>query len=110
MTKRVTISLPDDVAARLEALPPRQVSAYVAETIRTRAAADDMRELLAKVGMKNIPPYDPIRAAAKVAAARAAITPEVLEEAYVKVAEILGRDVADVRAEFEARRAALDDR
>lgn len=110
MTKRVTISLPDDVAARLEALPPRQVSAYVAETIRSRAAADDMRALLAKAGMKNIPPYDPIGAAAKVAAERATITDDVLERAYANVAEMLGRDVADVRAEFEARRAALDER
>jgi len=110
MTKRVTISLPDDVAARLEALPPRQVSAYVAETIRSRAAADDMRALLAKAGMKNIPPYDPIGAAAKVAEARASVTDDMLERAYAKFAEITGRDITDVKAEFEARRTAFDDR
>ncbi|HEY1180634.1 MAG TPA: hypothetical protein VGF17_31135 [Phytomonospora sp.] len=98
------------MAARLDALPPRQVSAYVAETIRSRAAADDMRALLAKVGMKNIPPYDPVGAAAKVAEARAKITDDMLESAYAQCAGMTGRDIADVRAEFEARRAEFGDR
>ena len=36
MTRRVTISVRDDVAEQLDALPARQVSAYVTEALRRR--------------------------------------------------------------------------
>jgi hypothetical protein len=50
MTTRVTVSLPDDVAEQLADLPPRQVSAYVADALRRRAAADSLRAALRAAG------------------------------------------------------------
>lgn len=48
MTQRVTVSLPDDVAARLEA--ESNVSAYVAEAVRDRMARERTNALLAAHG------------------------------------------------------------
>jgi hypothetical protein len=67
MTKRVTVSLPDDVADRLAALPDRQVSPYVAEAIRRRQAGEDMRDILRAAGHPEYP-YDPDGAAERLAA------------------------------------------
>jgi len=49
-SSRVTVSLPDDVAAHLATLPARQVSAYVAEAVRRRAAGDTIRAALGAAG------------------------------------------------------------
>lgn len=45
MTRRITVSVPDDVAAHLETVGERQVSSYVTEAVR--AAARRERELAA---------------------------------------------------------------
>lgn len=50
MTKRVTVSLPDDIADRLEAEP--NASAYVAEAIRQRAIREAGRRMLAEQGFQ----------------------------------------------------------
>ncbi len=49
MTKRLSISLPDDVAALIES--ERNVSAYVAEAIRLKNARELTRRALAAIGM-----------------------------------------------------------
>lgn len=48
MTRRVTVSLPDDVASRLEAEP--NASAYVAQAVRDRMARERTAQLLAAHG------------------------------------------------------------
>lgn len=48
MTKRVTVSLPDDIANQLEGEP--NASAYVAEAIRQRAAREQGRRILEEQG------------------------------------------------------------
>lgn len=50
MTKRVTVSLPDELADLLAALPDRKVSPYVAEALHRRKAVDDMRAALRAAG------------------------------------------------------------
>ena len=66
MTKRVTVSLPDDVAAQLAELPDRQVSAYVTEALRRRAAGDAIRTAMRSAGHGEYP-YDPAASAARLA-------------------------------------------
>ncbi|MGW4462145.1 hypothetical protein [Micromonospora sp. NBC_01796] len=48
MTQRVTVSLPDDVAARLEA--EQNASAFVAEAVRERMDREQTTSLLATHG------------------------------------------------------------
>jgi hypothetical protein len=51
MTKRITISLPDDVAAFVEQAGADNVSGYVADVLRRRMRADSLRADLAARGM-----------------------------------------------------------
>ena len=55
MTRRVTISVPDDVADHLDGIPSRQVSAYVTEALRRRQASDDLRLALHTAGHRDYP-------------------------------------------------------
>lgn len=100
MSRRVTISVPDDVAAQLDALPARQVSAYVTEALRRRRAADDMRTALTAAGHPDFP-YDPAGAARRLAERR--IRPEAREAAIIRFAEASGRKTDEVRAELDRR-------
>jgi hypothetical protein len=94
----VTVSLPDDVAEHLDAIPARQVSAYVTEAVRRRRASDDMRAVLAAAGHDDVP-YDPVRSARRLAAGR---VPEATREAALqRLARTLGRPVDDVRRELD---------
>ena len=102
MSRRVTVSVPDDVAAQLDELPPRQVSAYVTEALRRRKASDDVRAALRSAGHGEFP-YDPVVAARQLAAAR--VDPAVREAAIARLAESMGRPVDDVRAQLDARAA-----
>lgn len=104
MTRRVTISLPDDVAEVLDTLKPRQVSAYVTEAIRRRYVSESTRALLKRSGFTDLPAYDPETAVAKAEAASAAITPEVRDAAYRRYAEASGESLDEVRAMFERGR------
>ncbi|MET7747854.1 hypothetical protein [Micromonospora sp. NPDC005367] len=103
MTRRVTISVPDDVAEQLDALPARQVSAYVTEALRRRRTSDDMRTALRAAGHGDFP-YDPIGAAQRLAAHQ--VSPEARETAIARAAELLGRPADDLRAELDRRSAA----
>ncbi len=49
MTRKVSISLPDDVAAHLDNVD--NASAYIAEAIRLRRKAERTREILARHGI-----------------------------------------------------------
>jgi hypothetical protein len=100
MTRRVTISVPDDVADQLEAIPARQVSAYVAEALRRRRASDEMRSILAAAGHRDYP-YDPEGAARRLAAGR--VDPQVREAAIAKLAKAAGVSVEVFRAELDSR-------
>jgi hypothetical protein len=51
MTKRITVSLPDDIAAFVEKAGADNVSAYVADVLRRRMRADSLRAQLAERGM-----------------------------------------------------------
>jgi len=103
MTRRVTISVPDDIADQLDAIPPRQVSAYVTEALRRRRAAEDLRAALRAAGHREYP-YEPEGAARRVAAGR--IGPEIREAAIARVAGLVDRSVDDVRAELDRRAAS----
>jgi hypothetical protein len=98
MSRRVTISVPDDVAEQLDALPARQVSAYVTEALRRRRTSDDMRAAVSAAGHPEYP-YDPQGATERLAARR--ISPEVREAAIARLAESVGRPVDEVRAELD---------
>ncbi|MEV6373603.1 hypothetical protein [Micromonospora musae] len=103
MSRRVTISVPDDVAEQLEALPARQVSAYVTEALRRRRISDDMRAALRAAGHGDFP-YDPVGAAQRLAAHQ--VSPEARDAAIARVAELLGRSADELRAELDRRSAA----
>jgi hypothetical protein len=98
MTRRVTISVPDDVADQLDAIPPRQVSAYVTEALRRRRSSDDMRSALVAAGHPEYP-HDPQGAVRRVEAGR--VGAEVREAAVARFAESVGRPVGEVRAELD---------
>jgi predicted CoA-binding protein len=98
MSRRVTISVPDDVADQLDAIPARQVSAYVTEALRRRRASEDMRAALAAAGHREFP-YNPEGAARRLADRQ--VSREVREAAIARLAESLGRPVDDVRAELD---------
>ncbi|MEU8405635.1 hypothetical protein AB0C19_05485 [Micromonospora sp. NPDC048842] len=99
----MTISVPDDVAEQLDALPARQVSAYVTEALRRRRKSDDMRVALRAAGHGEYP-YDPEGAVRRLASRQ--VTPEMREAAIARVAELLERPVDDVRAGFDRPSAA----
>jgi hypothetical protein len=100
MSRRVTISIPDDVAAQLDELPPRQVSAYVTEALRRRRASDEVRAVLREAGHGEFA-YDPDASARRLAATR--VEPAVREAAIARLAESMRRPVDEVRAQLDAR-------
>src|SRR5688572_92451 len=102
MTRRVTISLPDDVAAQLDAVPDRQVSAYVADALRRRRASDEIRAALSAAGHRDYP-YEPAVSARRLTEQR--VAPQVREAAVLRFAEASGRSVDEVRAELDRRAA-----
>lgn len=102
MTRRVTISVPEDVADQLAAVPARQVSAYVTEALRRRRACDEMRAALAAAGHRDYP-YDPEGALRRLGSRR--VRPEAREAAIARLAEVTGRPAADIQAELDSRAA-----
>jgi hypothetical protein len=84
MTQRVTVSLPDDVAQRLQDEP--NASAYVATAIRERMNREAGHRLLAEQGF-NITDEGRARARERLAEADQQWTPERFQE----LRERLGR-------------------
>jgi hypothetical protein len=78
MTRKIAISVPDDVAARLEREP--NVSAFVAESVRIRMAAESVREAMTAAGFA-LTPQGRASAAAELDALHAGVTPELRREA-----------------------------
>jgi hypothetical protein len=99
---RVTISVPDDVAAQLAALPARQVSAYVTEALRRRRDSDDIREVLAAAGHRERE-YDPEGAAVRLAARQ--VGTEAREAAIARIAAAIGQPIDELRAQVDRRAA-----
>jgi hypothetical protein len=100
MSRRVTISVPDDVAAQLDELPARSVSGYVTEALRMRRTSDDMRAALRRAGHREYPP-DPEGATWRRAAAR--VDPAVRAAAIAQLAASMHHPVDQVRTELDAR-------
>ncbi|MCI0686108.1 MAG: hypothetical protein L0Y54_02560 [Sporichthyaceae bacterium] len=85
MTKKITVSLPDDVAERLE--HEDNASAYVADAIRRRMAAETARAQLEAAGFAITD--EGLKAAeAEYAAALASISPEQRAHAEALSAEV----------------------
>jgi hypothetical protein len=77
MTQRVTVSLPDDVAARLE--QERNASAYVTEALRERIVREQTMALLAAHGFE-VTEEGKARARAELDQASQRVTPERFAE------------------------------
>ncbi|MEV5823712.1 hypothetical protein ABUL04_04890 [Micromonospora harpali] len=86
MTKKITISLPDELAARLA--EESNVSAYVAEALRRRIAGERTREILRKSGFA-VTEAGVARAHAEIEQLKAGITPELREQSAQLKTDIL---------------------
>lgn len=84
MTRKIAISLPDDVAERLA--QESNVSAYVTESVRRRMAHERSLELLRAAGYE-LNPSDLAAADERLDRARSAMTPELRAEAARLLAE-----------------------
>lgn len=102
MTRRLTISLPDDVAAELDDLPAGQVSGFVAEALRRRRISDAARAALTAAGHREFP-FDPAGAQHRLAAAP--VDASTRDAAVARLAELSGQD-RDVILEQLGRSAA----
>jgi hypothetical protein len=86
MTKKIAVSLPDDVADRLS--QESNVSAFVARAVRRQMAGEKTRELLARAGFV-ITDEDVAQVHAEMEQLKASITPELREQAARLQAEVL---------------------
>lgn len=89
MTKRLTISLPDDLAAELDKLPAGQVSGFVAEALRRRRISDTARDALRAAGHRDFA-FDPAGAEQRLAAGR--VDAPTRDAAVSRLAALSGRD------------------
>lgn len=85
MTKKIAVSLPDDVAERLTR--EGNVSAYVAEAIRRRVAGERVRDVLDALGF-DITDEALARARAENERLLAGINPELRQRAAELYAEV----------------------
>src|SRR5262245_51301449 len=85
MTRKIAISVPDDVAERLEREP--NVSAYVSGAVRRRMSAERTREALAALGF-NITDEDIARAHVEHRQLMESVTPELRVKAAAVKAEL----------------------
>lgn len=85
MTRKIAISVPDDVAERLEREP--NVSAYISEAVRKRMSAERTRDALAELGF-NITDEDIARAREERRQLMASVTPELRARAAAVKAEL----------------------
>jgi hypothetical protein len=99
MSKRVTVSLPDELGETLQSLAPGQRSARVAEALRRLDASDEVRALLRASGFPNFP-ADP--AGAHHRAAAAAVTDDAYQAAVERIAALTGRTPQDIAAQISA--------
>jgi hypothetical protein len=74
MTKKIAISVPDDVAERLER--EANVSAFVTDSVRSRMVSESVRAALTRVGFV-FSDAELARVAQNYAMLRASVTPEM---------------------------------
>jgi hypothetical protein len=86
MTKKIAISVPDDVAERLSADDIDNVSAYITEAVRGRMRAEQTRKVLLELGFK-ITDEGVERMRQRVRALDAQSTPEQRAESWRKFIE-----------------------
>ncbi|MEV0718026.1 hypothetical protein [Asanoa sp. NPDC050611] len=87
MTRKITISVPDDVAERLD--DERNVSAFITDAVRVRMEAEHTRRVLTQLGF-DITDEGVAEAKRELDEARAGITPELVREMSSRLAEISG--------------------
>lgn len=78
MTKKIAISVPDDVAARLDREP--NVSAFIAESVRIRMVAENVREAMTTAGFA-LTEEGCAQAARELDTLHAGVTPELRRDA-----------------------------
>jgi hypothetical protein len=78
MTRKLAISVPDDVAARLDR--ESNVSAFITEAVRVRIVAEDVRSALTAAGFV-LSDEGIDRAGEELDLLRATVTPELREQA-----------------------------
>lgn len=96
--RKLSISLPGDVAARLD--QEDNVSAFVADTIRARMRSEQVNALLRERGV--VPTADGV---ARAAAARAAVEAEWPAERFEQTRQRIRQAAADLFADPPARHA-----
>ena len=78
MTRKIAISVPDDVAERLDREP--NVSAFITESVRIRMTSESVRSEMRAAGF-TLSEEDIARAAAEYDALMAGVTPELRRQA-----------------------------
>ena len=91
MTKKITVSLPDDIAERLS--HEDNASAFVAESIRRRMLGETVRRQLREAGI-NVTEEGIAKAAEEDRRLEERLTPEVRRELRLKMDQVM----ADIRA------------
>jgi hypothetical protein len=101
--KKLSISVPPDVAVGMEHLGAGEVSPYVTDALRRKQAGDGMRTVLAAAGFPDYP-VDPEAAALRAAAAQ--VPDEVRARAVERLAAVTGQPVEAVLARLGASASA----
>jgi hypothetical protein len=84
MTRKITISIPDDIAERLDR--EKNVSAFVAGSLRRTIDAEHTRRVLTQLGF-DLSEKGMAEARSRYDAAMASVTPEMSEEALRLIAD-----------------------
>ncbi len=88
MTRKIAISVPDDVAERLEREP--NVSAFITEAVRRRMAGESVRNAMTAAGF-TLTEEDLARAGTELDELEASVTPELRRKAMELQARIKSR-------------------
>lgn len=84
MTRKITISIPDDIAERLD--HEKNVSAFVTSSLRRTIDAEHTRRVLTRLGF-DLSEEGMADARARYDAALASVTPDMSEEALRLIAD-----------------------
>jgi len=87
MTRKIAISVPDDIAERLDREP--NVSAFIAESVRIRMAGESVRQALSSAGFA-LTEEGRARATQELDKLQASVTPELRGKAADLQAHIKG--------------------
>jgi hypothetical protein len=97
--RKLSISIPSDVAAGMEHLPAGEVSSYVTDALRRKQAGDAMRRTLAAAGFPDYP-VDPEAATSRAVAAH--VPDSVRDQAVARLAAATGQDADSLRERLAA--------